>query len=535
MDIQLEIKEALHYMLLPIPLSQEEKALETIHKLLEDNDIDTNAYSTYIKVKYDIWRSDKTLDELLKKIIKTALSASNPQFGVLIAEKYLDIHSALLKNSVSFEVAVILLSHLHLIVTLAVEEKMSAAKIAKVLKSINHRLEFISWKEVQNMLKILRLTPELTPDIELIYAEDENLEGQYFADADMDDSAFQVGEVAKNLQFGYDAEQLLKKLTQEGQAHLPYLQILHYQCLISGFYDHVPSVSYEFNPRGVLANWLFAKWDALLHTSNPFLNNAKAVDILNEDWARSRKANEVQQANALVNLLKGLDGMGFAAAQELSAWIRRLLVRYIKINSIATIPIDVNLNDQQISTILKGIYTKPTATYGILEQRYVDIVAFIIHVKDKNWRARGISDSVNSNNLSKRKLGDCDFQNSVTKTIVAYEAHGGKLSKIYLEGHLRTLNRSLNLRIEELERIADLAEWKLKVVFVAYGFEDNFPGSYTINGLQIELQYFTFEELLSQIDPTTKDFKRHFKTLFIQVINDRRTPSFVREYLAKVI
>jgi len=535
MNLQLEIKEVLHYMLLPVPSEKDSECIEAINGILEMLEVNQDSYSAFIKIKYEAWRLDNHLDPTLKRIIGAALSISMPEFGDIIERKYFQIHTSLLNNPfISFELSVILLSHLRLIVTLAREEKMSSAKITNVLWSIDSRLERISWREVQQILRILKLFPELNKhNVLALYSEDEALEEEYFADASIADAAFQVGEVAKNLQFNKNAGELLRRFSIVENAHIPYLQIIHYQCIISGFYDHVLCVPYEFNPRGAVASLIFNKWNRLLHTSNPFLNNAKAVDVLDENWARSRKKNEYEQASILVDLLKGLDGMGFAARQELASWIRRWLVRYIKIYSTPIRPISSNLDNEQINDILNSINSCPTKTYGILEQRYVDVLASIKHAKENGWRSRGLGDSVNANNISKKKLGDCDFQNSAERTICAYEAHGGILSKVYLEGHLRTLKRSLDVRIAELENIDELSEWKVKIVFVAYGFETALPLSCDLECLSIKLEYITFKQLFSGVDIAV--IEAQFVPLFIDIINNRRTPSFVRDKVRLVI
>jgi len=346
MDIKLELKEAIRFMLLPVPSEKEEECIEAIIQILSDNNLEQDSYAEYIRLKYDIWIKDEILDGVLKAIISKVLTISNAEFGALFAERYFDIHNGLLQNPfVSSELGVIVLSHLRLIINLAVHERMSAAKITKVLQSIDHRLIIISWKQIQYILSKLRVEPQLVQqDVEYLYNDDERIEEEYFADADMAEALYRIGEVAKNLQFTGDATKLLSVLAHKDNVHLPYLQILHYQCLITGFYDHVLSTPYEFSPRGVIANWLFAKWNDLIHTSSPFLNNAKAVDVLDENWARSRKPNEYQQATVLVELLKGIDGMGFSAAQELTSWIRRWLARYIKLESVAIVPLRLDLD-----------------------------------------------------------------------------------------------------------------------------------------------------------------------------------------------
>lgn len=537
MDIKLELTEAVRSMLLPMLHEKEGECIDAVIEILDNDHIQPSAYIEFLRVKYDIWATDKQLDPTLKKIISKVLTLGNPDLEIGIDPGYFDIHTKLIsKPFFNFSIGTIMLSHLRLIVHLAADQKMSSAKIAKVLKSIDHRVSFISWKDVQSILKPFAIQPQLDlGNAKNLYAADQRLEEEYFADATMEDALYQIGEVAKQLQFSDDAADLLRILSAAGKVHLPYLQILHYQCLISGFYDHAITILYEFNPRGNTANWLFSEWNALLHTSNPILNNAKAVDVLDMNWARSRKPAEYEQATVLVALLKALDGMGFSAAQQLTSWIRRWLVRYIKLNSQTIVPLSRALPLLEVRKILDFIKSGPTSTYGILEQRYVDAIAAVINKKEDDWRSRGLSDSVNSNNLSKRKLGDCDFQNSNELSIRAYEAHGGTLSRIYFEGHVRTFRRSLEKRRDELETIADIDKWQIEVIFVAYDFEPNLPESFEVENLTVTCTFIKFRDLLEQIDPDSQDFNSAFNSLFIDILNDRRTPAHVREKIRAII
>lgn len=530
MNINLELRETLRYFLLPISFEKEQDCIEVIKESLAKSTIEEDSIAAYLRNKHEDWKSTGKVDTSFAYIISQVLKTANPENGELFSEKYFDIHLALQSNPfITFELSTITLSHLRLISILAVNEKMSSAKISRVLKSVDGRLTIISWKEVQIILKNLNCLPTaILEEAKELYLVDEELEFEYFADADLDDASYLVGEVAKKLRFQYNAEILLTQLADPNSIHLPYLQILHYQCLISGFYDHVLSVPYEFAPRGNVALWLYGKWDKLVSTSNPILNNAKAVDVLDENWARSKKNNEFENANVLVDLLHGIDGMGFAASQELASWIRQWLIRFIRINSAEIVPIPNNLDYESTVKLLKLIGSKPTATYGILEQRLVDVIASLIHFTP-NWRARGLKDSVNTNNTSKRKLGDNDFQDSTTKTIIAYEAHGGKLNRVYYEGHIKTFARSFERRMEELENISDIEEWSITVVFVAFDFEDNLENSFVINGVNIDVEFVTFDELIAKTDLDMDNLKYSFNSLFVEVINNRRTPASVRE------
>ncbi|SNZ01709.1 hypothetical protein [Flagellimonas pacifica] len=530
MNITLQLRETLRFFLLPISFEKEADCIQALEKVLSEASIEKESYPTLLKNKHSDWKETGKPDAAFQHIISTILETANPKYGQLFSDNYFLIHSKLQENPfISFELSSILLSHLRLIAILAENEKMSSAKISNVLTSIDTRLSFISWKEIQQILSKLGLRPEMDLNhSKKQYQIDEELEIENFADADIGVSSFLVSQVAKNLKFPYDAEILLNKFADEEIAHLPYLQILHYQCLISEFYDHVLSVPYEFSPRGNVANWLFGKWDKLVSAGNPVLNNAKAVDVLDKNWARSRKTNEFENASVLVELLHGMDGMGYSASQELASWLRQWLIRYMKLNSVEIQPLP---NDYDIDTIIKiisKIASNPTSTYGILEQRLLDVLASIKH-SGSNWRPRGLKDSVNTNNTSRKKLGDIDFQDSSAHKIIAYEAHGGKLNKIYLEGHIKTFATSFRRRKEELEAIADIENWDITVVFVAFVFASDLTAEFEIDGLTISLEFKTFKEILSDISTDIDLLKYPFNNLLIDVVNSRRTPNFVRE------
>jgi hypothetical protein len=183
--------------------------------------------------------------------------------------------------------------------------------------------------------------------------------------------------------------------------------------------------------------------------------------------------------------------------------------------------------------ILELISAKPTSTYGILEQRMMDIVCAVIH-DHPDWISRGLGDSVNSNNLSKAKLGDCDFQNSTSKSIKAYEAHGGRLTEIYFDGHLRTLKRSMEKRSMELEKIAEAKHWSIQIVFVAFDFSFKAPKPKKINGYSVSFEFVLFKDLLKMIAVQEKVFLPIYKTRFIETINARNIPQFARAKLLEL-
>jgi hypothetical protein len=309
--------------------------------------------------------------------------------------------------------------------------------------------------------------------------------------------------------------------------------MLHYQCVIAEFFDHAVTVLYEFAPRGAVAEWLFAQYPGdLSGAGNPFLNNAKSVDRLDAAWARSKdRQGLLSPASALFEIVAGLEVMGFAARQELSGWLRRWLLRVIRL----TRPLAREVPDlptaEAVAALLDAAAADETRTAGIIEQRLVDAVALTRHLEHHGWRSHGVGDSVNASNVSRRKLGDCEFQNASERKVVAYEAHAGNLSQVYVDGHAQTLRRVLPWRIEEWERIADLEDWEVEVVFVSHSFSC-LPTDLEIEGLHVAVQFVQYSDFIADA-PTPGEMTDLFATHVNARLNERRTPQRVRDtYLA---
>jgi hypothetical protein len=288
---------------------------------------------------------------------------------------------------------------------------------------------------------------------------------------------------------------------------------------------------YEFNPRGRIAEWLFDQYpDALVSASNPFLNNAKSVERIDPAWVRSKKKGERPGANALFLILHSLDTLGFAARQELASWTRRWIHRLFKYTGDVTVEIPT-LTAENIKALLANLSKRETNTLGIIEQRIVDAVTRSGHGAD--WIPRGLRDSVNSTNISQRKLGDVDYQNVNERAVIAYEAHAGKLTKVYLDGHLRTLAKAMALRQEEWALFSDPQAWKAKLVFIAHEFEVQEDIVVNICGINIDVEMVTYHDFLKGVvAEDVADFVTEYVTA---QLNQRRTPLWVREIALKLL
>ncbi|MBB1634795.1 hypothetical protein A9975_28565 [Cupriavidus sp. UME77] len=435
------------------------------------------------------------------------------------------------------------LSHIFLIVDLAADEGLSSAQIAKLLAEIDPRVGF-SRQSIATALQAVKLEPGLElKNVQRLFTRDQNSELKAFADADLATAIQLVSDKASRLGFEGNMEMALTDLLrvnisagqEETFAYVPYLQILHYQCVIADAFDHAITDLYEFAPRGRAALWLFDQYPPALATAgNPFLNNAKSVERIDESWARSKKPSELPGASALVFVLSGMEVMSFAARRELARWVRLLLHRLMRLKELLADPIPAVLASPEIKSILDAVATGNTCTFGILEQRVLDALVSGKHLQAAGWRGRGLKDSVNATNLSQRKLGDIDFQHAASLEIVAYEAHGGELSTVYIDEHVRTLRKVFKRRKEELIGIAELDRWKIRIVFVAHKLADHPRPLEIIDGVKIELSAVTFRDFFATCPPPGA-LEAEFEEYVRLPLSAKRMPHEVRQVVNSLL
>lgn len=526
-----ELGEAISALLLPISPEQEQNCVTAIKLELERRGIAQEDQATWLRLETERWNDQGCPSTELKTVVAKALVSADSEFGERLSKAYWKLYDVLRQNhGFSHNEARILLSHTGLIARLAQWGRMSAAQIASLLAS-RYSHAGISWRSVQPILHELGLKPQLEfGSVESRWKRDSELEQREFADADEKVSASIVGEVGTRLGFPGDLEALLLDLyPPSGERFGPYLQILLFTCTIVEFFDHPPTILYEFSPRGKVANWLFRQFpEEFTSADNPVLNNAKAVERLDLEWAGSRKTHTAA-ARALAGVVMGLEEMAFMARRELAGWLRRWIMRLIRLTEPLTNQIPEDIPDEMVLRVLSHVAEHETRTSGIIEQRIVDALAYLQHPLEDGWRSRGIGDSVNASNTSRRKLGDCDFQNAAGRRVVAYEAHAGKLTNVYVNDHLRTLAPILSLRLEEWEGIADSSEWQVEVIFVAHQLDEQLQlGDRDIGGIRLGIRATTFAELAheSQSSPTLNET---FRRLVVQPLNERRTPNRVRK------
>lgn len=542
------IRQPLRTLLLPTRAGTEASCGFALKATLEGFGLTPQDFLSWVVTETDNWRLTRTPSEQLKSVVADVILASCNGAsidvvaqGSQLATKYFLLHEKLMQEHLmAHDEAIAFISNSFLIAYLAFSEKFSAAQISNLLSQRDQRAKF-SRQSINAALQVMRIAPALSEQqIATLYRRDTAQELSMLADADLTASAEKVADAGTKLGFPNNLLSAMKTLNPVivaggmSSAYTPYLQILHYQCSLAEFFDHAVTDIYEFSPRGRKGEWLHRQYPhAIAGASNPFLNNAKSVEILDASWARSKKNQERPGAMALLSILEGMQAMGFSARRELAWWLRLWLHRIIRIAGTTPITIPPNLQVNQITSLITAISSGNTSTFGILEQRSIDAIASTIH---PNWRPRGLGDSVNATNLSRAKLGDCEFLDDVSKTVEAYESHGGVLNRLYVDEHIATLRKSILQRIGELNAIADPTMWNARITFVAHVIQGALPPSVIIEGLNINIRAMTFSDFFATYAATiTPIISQSVANHMLVPIQEQRTPNEVRQKLLAII
>ena len=518
--------------MLPIDPALEDAAVGAATRALDAAGVADVDRAEMVRVSLSAWKESHALPDILRATAKAAIADGNLEFGSELSAAWPKLVTHLTRSHVmSLEEALGFLSHLRLVMHLARREQMSASQIARLVTALDGRLS-VTWREVQKALVSLKARPVVSAhDVIALWNADTEIELDVLADADLATAAAEVSRMCAGLGFPVPLEPLLLRLFPvEAKPFTPHLQILHYQCVLAEFYDHAVATLYEFAPRGAAARCLFQRYPkAIAPAANPFLNNAKAVDQLDTAWAMSRKG-VTGSARALVQVITGMEAMGFAARKEAASWLRWWLHRGLRLQVAPATQLPAAPNAAGVAAVLASVGETETATAGVIEQRIVDAIASTRHLPEHGWRDRGLGESVNASNISRRKLGDCDFQHAVNRRVIAYEAHAGVLTTVYLDGHLQSLRRILPLRAAEWIGISDVDEWSVTVTFVAHSFG---PGVTEVEGwveeefgIPVDLEYLKFADMIASIEPV--DLRDAFGDLVHAPLNQRRTPERVR-------
>lgn len=528
-----ESVRTLRTLLLPMTATteKENECAQLLEDLLQEKGLSVGEYSEWAILNLEHWREKKSPTPDLLRIVPQILSISGEVAPEKLSIHYFSIHKKLSDEYFfKHDEGRWFLSHSFMILEMAVKERLSAAQIARMMAVRDRRAKF-SRHTVQMFLSRLGMAPTLSPEeVESLFKLDSLEEAMYFADASLDEAAHMLATAGQAL--GY-AGSLAGKLTElapqdEIGRHSPYLQILHFQCTLAEYFDHAVTDFYEFSPRGRAVSWLLDAYpQALSRAGNPFLNNAKSVERADASWVRMKKTAERPGTAALLGILDGLETMGFSARRELARLIRLWIHRVIRLSKPFEIELPL-LTEVEWRTVLDSVKQENSQTYGIIEQRVVDALSWGSHIN--GWRARGLGAAVNATNISTRRLGDCDYQSADRKFICAYESHGGVLTDIYVDEHLRTLKKSFELRKEELKGIADLREWTIQITFIAHELRLQKHVEIELEDANVEISFKTFESFIEDWLSDAPNFE-HLNQKLILPLRENRTPLEVRRKL----
>jgi hypothetical protein len=498
----------------------EASAIQTLGQTLR---VEADELAAAIALERRVWLDSGTPSKLLRSGIIAALSVDTSIAELSDRSRYFSLLDTFVRRfDLPMTEARRLLSHYRTIVYMRIQGA-TASQISRVLSAVDPGL-MVTWQPIQQLLGKRAPVIDLS-DIDQVVETDLQMEPIVFADADIDDSINLVAEEAGSLGVETDIAPFLRRLLT-GEPPYAYLAMLHYQCIIAEFFDHPPSWLYEFKPRGRNANRLVSRiYSGHLTTGNPILNNAKAQARADRNWASTRASRLWPQAYALVAVLEQLDGMGPIGRRQLCGLMRQLLIRSLGLRRpITTQPLEPPKTE--VEALAQRLGAHPTQTEGILEQRYVEVVTQMLHRNDRGWAGRGLGDSVNASNLSRKKLGDCEFLNADNCRLVAYEPTAGRLLPVYLAAHQQSLQKVIELRHADLAEIADPDKWELEVVFVAHKFNCALPASQNIRGFRITYRFSTFTALLMEV--TGEQLESGFSRGIIDAITMPRTPDHVR-------
>ena len=509
-----------------------------------------------IQINNDVadWQNGATPSDFLEAVITAGLEAYHQDQYSLTGTEYLEVFRKISSGGDKWRGCEwwdtrLLLSKTRVIGYLQREEGYSASQIVRMLAATDTSLH-VPFQAIQCISSSLgsQSKPPKLNEIDKAWKRDSNYGDSLFADSSLEDSLEVAGAIAKRFVPDSHIETYLKSLVGEvdqdenAEVNWPYFQILYWLSLIVEYYDHPAGSLYEFSPRGKSALHTFDKFK--LSTGNPILNNAKATASLSREWALNRGAED---AHALVALIETLESIphfaGTEIARILRAWVVRTLALYKEERKVLVLKDPDVAYTRLVEKVAKG----ETYTHGVVEQRVVDALSNLAFVEDASWRAHGLGDHVNASNLSRKKLGDVEFTkysqggqdqpNSISS--VALEAHGGNLTKIYVENHLKTLAISVQDRFEQdWSKITDPEFCHVDVIYVAHSWNVDVPRERTqLSGIVVDLDYMNYDELKSRALASSSDEERLscFNQWVLNVLNSHRVRQSVRNIAAEIM
>ncbi|WP_193086646.1 hypothetical protein [Brevibacterium aurantiacum] len=500
---------ALSQLLLPIAQHNFHAAWERAqHKLEPLNLVTEEERADYLSFEIDRWREQRKPTAFLKRLVSECLSVEE-SLGELFPSKYFDAHKKLTgQGNLSFENASALLSHSNLIARLLNDEHLSCAQIAGVLSARRGGFEY-NWHQLKLVARALGGAPELDEE-EILKLSDEDVAGapEKFGDASPKECIELIGDIGTRLGYPSDLADALYRFFPDAKSFVPaYSVILNTNLLVVDSYDHPASAAYEFQPRGLLSHVLQRDKHPSYHPSeSAYLNNSKGAFAFDRNWAWSRKGSGRVQALALADLLDGLSQMAYPARRELASWIRSWLMRIEEDFVVHRVEVEPP-SWTEIENFFDRISAENTRTFGILEQRAVDFLATAwFDTVETEYDVRGRGDSVSASNTAKAKLGDVEFKSKSLRQVRAFEAHGGKLSKFYVDIHGASFSKILPKRQTEFDQLGIPESWDIEVIFIAHEIEAKLKNQWTEEVCKYNVRWTcktyseTWVEVLESVD-----------------------------------
>lgn len=527
---------------LPLRADEEKDALIRLKEFAVSRDsfASEDDYAFVLDNAINNWISNGEVEPELTQVVDVLLQGTTAENLGLTAESYFKMYAHLGAGggrdwkALEHHQAVRLLSRCLLVHNLLLEERLSSSQISRLLANLESSVS-VPYKAIQVLARHFHLTPSISQEQldKEIWPKDAQRAQDEFVDSTLVDSCRLAQELANTWAPENSLERQLLDLTSsldatsdENDAGWRYLQMLHWCCIPLEYYDHPASHVYEFSVRGNVATSLFKRYSHVV-TGNPFLNNAKAVAKLDRDWARNRSGKD---AHGLVEILLFLESLPFKSRREIARVLRAWLVRLIEIRSSRHVPMESPPTWDTVQRICSLIAGSETNTKGVIEQRVIDSLS-AARYSNAGWRARGLGDSVNATNLSRRKLGDVEFVFIKERVAVAIEAHGGVVTQAYFQDHRRSLARGIQQRLEDSwGSIDDPGSWTIQVRFVAHRVSDGLPTKDEIEGVQVKYAYLSYDEFIQDTIESVaeEDVVNAFKIYYFDALNSMLVPQWIR-------
>ncbi len=537
-------RQVVRSLQLPVPYGHDNDVYHAVNDALSTGSENTpDDVALALSDGIEEWSQTGKPPKYVRTAVRATLSLFNDTYAVN-DEAYFKTYSKLREGNkrdfraVPHETAIRLLSRTRTIGYLVDQERYSCSQIALTLAATEKSLT-VSYKAVQAITGALGVTPALDESAagKSLRETDSDRAKLIFADSDDRESctvaAEHIGVLAPDAMRHVEDSlvTMLEAPQTRKDAQWSYFQILHWCITPLEFYDHPASFLYEFSPRSNLAAQIMEFYPA--STGNAILNNAKAVSAFDRSWANNRYAID---GHAVVSLLELLESLPFVARRDVARILRSWLVRIVELTKDPYQALPEMFYDDYVA-LSEYLAEHDTGTQGVIEQRAVDALSVLAY-GGTGWVPRGLGDSVNASNLSRKKLGDIEFANLDLRRAVALEAHGGPLSPAYVRAHQKSLARIIDMRLEDSWAALDEpSNWSIEVVFIAHGLAGSLPTSEVISEVPVTYTYIDYKTF---IDSTLKSHgpeivASSFDTYFLAAMNEPRVRESAREQVVKLV